>query len=101
MRLRTRFAVFTSGLILVGLASACAQFPELDGEISQNAAEKPYPKLLPVETLHMSTPEPRITPETGADIQTRVDALQRRADAIRGPVIDPATRQRMEAGVSH
>lgn len=81
------------------LASACVDVPQLDSKISKDAASKPYPQLIPVENIRMSVPDPRASAETKTDLESRVRALRARAEALRGPVIDAATKQRMLAGI--
>ncbi|WP_411958169.1 hypothetical protein [Paracoccus homiensis] len=65
------------------------------------AADDGYPDLRP--TAEMLAP-PQLTPEENAPATTRqtaesrADALRARADALRGPVIEPELRQRMQGG---
>lgn len=60
-----------------------------------------YPALLPTAAL---LAEPVLPPHVGdagaataAPAQSRAEALRARAGALRGPVIEPATRARMAA----
>lgn len=63
-------------------------------------AQGDYPALLPTAE---ALAEPAIPAHaggaspTGEDITARADALRARADALRRPVIEPATRARMKA----
>lgn len=80
--------------------AACAEFPELDAALSEEARSAPYPILLPVEELNARIDAPRIEPETAAGIEARVAALKARAQRLRGTVLDSPTRARMQAGVN-
>ncbi len=125
MRIHNGFSLTVLVMML-----ACTKFPELDNQISQSASQQPYPNLVPIESIRIAIPEPRVTtetgdsiqsradplqrrveagqgpvinpadPNTGTDIRSRADALQRRADALRRAVIDPETRKRLETGIS-
>lgn len=86
-------------LALTMAVAGCVAVPELDRAISDEARLAPYPDLIPVETIRAEVPEPRIADDTGPDLQARAEALQRRADALRGPVIDAGTRARMARGI--
>ncbi len=91
-----RLSIFAS--VLVWLAS-CAQFPDLDSALSENARTADYPNLVPVEVLQARVTETRISPETASGLQARVAALKARAARLRGSVIDSPTRERMSIGV--
>ncbi|GGB24917.1 hypothetical protein [Allosediminivita pacifica] len=77
---------------------ACTQFPELDATATPGVSEAPYPELLPLSGL-LDAPPPRATPEVAEGVDARTEALRRRADALRGEVIDPDARSRLDAGV--
>lgn len=63
------------------------------------AADDGYPELRPTAEM---LAQPQLTPEANAPATTRqtaerrADALRARADALRGPVIEPDLRQRMQ-----
>ena len=63
-----------------------------------NAAD-PYPRLLPTDQILAEPALPDYTPQAAVDAEaeTRADALRRRADALRGPVIEPETLARIRA----
>ena len=86
--------------LLIALAG-CATPPALDGRISAAAAAAPYPTLQPLAPLlaRASAP-PRITPQTTGRTQGAAAGLRDRAAALRGPVVDGATRTRMNQGVA-
>lgn len=62
-----------------------------------------YPRLLPTDQLLAEPALPAHATETGPRaapteaLETRADALRRRADGLRRPVIDPASRARMDS----
>lgn len=62
---------------------ACAQFPALEGTISDEARAAPYPKLTPLG--------PQVTLEQDgidAELKARVDALNARAAVLRETDLD-------------
>ncbi|PUB18775.1 hypothetical protein [Yoonia sediminilitoris] len=69
-----RFAI----IILLGL-TGCTTFPALEGTISDDARDAPYPVLTARPTAGDST----TTPDTDADLQARIEALERRAEVLR------------------
>ncbi|MFN3663470.1 MAG: hypothetical protein ACK4TM_12050 [Yoonia sp.] len=72
-------------LPLLFVLAACADIPALDGTVTEEARNAPYPRLLPLD----AQPAP-IVVQTG-DMDARVAALQRRAEALRR--IDPGALQ--------
>lgn len=61
-----------------------------------------YPRLLPTDqilaepTLPDHAPDAALSPaDVDAEAQARADALRQRAEALRGPVIEPGTLARM------
>ena len=82
------------------LAVACTRFPELEATISPEVQATPYPNLVPVEPILAAAITPAQTEQTEQSVQSRADALRRRADRLRGRVIDRATRARMANGVT-
>lgn len=80
----------------------CAALPLLLAACGDPQAD--YPALMPTDALLAEPALPdaaadaAAAPEaTTAATEARADALRARAEALRGPVIDPATRRRMEA----
>lgn len=63
--------------LLLTLLCACAEFPALEGTISDAARDAPYPELTPVP----------LAPQASADeediLRARIAALQARADRLR------------------
>ncbi|WP_295042562.1 hypothetical protein [uncultured Paracoccus sp.] len=61
----------------------------------------PYPRLLPTDRILAEPVLPDHAPAASsstpvdAEAQARADALRRRADALRGPVIEPETLSRI------
>lgn len=90
-------ALLLSVLILPG---ACATLPDPGGRLSAAANESAAPpELVPLAPLLAAADGITITPEVSLTVQNRAAALRTRAARLRGPVVDPATRQRMARGV--
>lgn len=85
-------------LILTALLSGCTAFPALDLSVADRNA--PFPALIPLGPVLAQAAalgDGAIDPVSGSD--ARIDNLAARAEALRGGIIDPATRARMQAGV--
>ncbi len=80
--------------------SGCTQFPQLDAVVSESAKNAPYPTLAPVDGLlaraNASTTDPAAV---RGDLASRVAALRARAARLRGPIIEPPVRARMNAAL--
>lgn len=86
-----------SSLVLFFALAGCAEFPALDARVGPEALEAPFPTLLPMEQLlDASAPPISIVSGPGSN---RIAALRARAARLRGPVVDQATRLRMQQGV--
>jgi len=96
---------------LLGLALAgCTQFPELDETIEPAADTAAFPDLIPLADILAAeasrleaVQDPEETDEeiaTEEVIRARREALRRRAETLRGGVIDPQTQTRMQRGVA-
>lgn len=82
------------------LLVACAEAPSLDDRISPAAAAAPYPALMPLAPLLALAAQPgQITPQTQPRIDGNAASLRARAARLRAPVIDSATRARMQRGI--
>lgn len=91
-------ARFTPAAFLL-LAAACGVPGDADIAPSDYARSAPNPTLLPDETFRAAAAEAapvvaRIDAETAA-LAARAEALQARATALGGPVVDPAVRPRL------
>jgi hypothetical protein len=86
-------------LILSFLVTACAEFPEVDAALAAGEPAADYPALLPFEEL-LPNPESVLTEADDDLLLARAGDLRNRADGLRGPVIDPGTRDRMDDGVT-
>lgn len=97
---RLRAAALISAAVLLGLPG-CAQFPRLDAAISDAARAAPYPDLLPIGHLRAATatPDPGSAAGPAGELAARVAALRARAARLRGPVIPPQERARMQRGI--
>jgi hypothetical protein len=87
-------------LVLAFGPSACAEFPELDARPSRAPANAPYPTLLPLDGLVEAARAPGRGEAVTADVAGRAAALRARAGALRGAVVDDATRARMQAALA-
>ncbi|SDE40792.1 hypothetical protein [Limimaricola pyoseonensis] len=112
-------------LAALGLLAGCTAFPELDARIPEAERAAPPPPLVDVVPLlaRADAATHRISPEAGAVLRAEAAALQgraaarpsgtaapgsdrlaglaARAEALRArEAIDPATRDRLEAGVA-
>jgi hypothetical protein len=88
-------------LLAVAALAACTQFPELEGTVRPELRDAPYPALVPLEPILASVPPATVDPVEVADgLEARRAALRNRANAIRGAVIDPAARNRLDEGVT-
>ncbi|MDT8856538.1 hypothetical protein RNZ50_16220 [Paracoccaceae bacterium Fryx2] len=76
-------------LIPLALA-ACTSFPALEGTLSPDGVT---PALLPMDQLLAQGVAVNVA--NGAALVARAAALRARAAAMRGPVHDPATRDRL------
>lgn len=91
-------SAFLASLFACSLA-ACTQFPELETGASTDHSAAAYPPLLPLEDL-LAAPTPRATPEAQNAVDSRADALRRRASELRRPVLEPDSRNRLDPGQS-
>lgn len=89
-------------VLTLALIAACTQMPALDGRIDAAAREAPYPALLPLGPLLARASGGSRTvgsPDLSADLPRRLAGLERRARALRGPVMTAAERARLLAGI--
>lgn len=87
------------GAALVLLAG-CVDVPELTERVPPSLERASYPALVPLERLlgpelNRQEEDQQITDQ----LKARQANLRRRADALRGDVVDAQTRQRMTQGV--
>ncbi|HEY9038771.1 MAG TPA: hypothetical protein VIN05_07500 [Roseovarius sp.] len=98
MRRSLPLALITA-LAAVGLLPGCAQFPELDATLTDEARRPPYPDLVPLSGLQERISGTNTDPGTAPAIEARIAGLKTRAARLSGTVIDSDTRARMQAGV--
>lgn len=92
-----RYLLFITALTLAG----CADFPALDGTVSNRAQNAAFPRLLPMDTLLAQVPARDPARFGAGNLPGRARALQARARVLRGhAVIDPATRARLMQAVA-
>lgn len=97
MPLRQLFMLTT----IIGLVN-CGATPNIGGSTADAARAADYPELVSLDLLintAESTPS-RITPASVASTNSRITNLRNRANALRGPVVDRATRARMRAAIA-
>lgn len=89
-----------AALLLCLALSGCTQFPQLDAVVSASAKSAAYPRLQPLDGVlaraNASTTDPAAL---RGDLAARVAALRARAARLRGPIIEPAVRARMNAAL--
>ncbi|SEV98143.1 hypothetical protein SAMN04488515_0502 [Cognatiyoonia koreensis] len=85
--------------LLIGLC-ACAEFPALDERIDDAARAAPYPTLTNIAPLiAQANASGTATNSVATEIDGRRANLSARADRLRGAIIEPALRNRMQRGV--
>lgn len=85
--------------LLIALA-ACAEAPDF-GPGPDGAALGAWPVLQPLPGLLAQGEGGVLTEADAGSLQARAAALRARARRLSGPVIEPATRTRMEAALRH
>lgn len=79
---------------------SCANIPELDGKISDNARKLGYPDLIQLDGIEATANEGfETTQATAKSMKQRVKNLRRRARALRKPVVDRATLRRLNKAI--
>lgn len=78
--------------LLLALA-ACAPFPDLTAVAP--GVDAPPPALLPIDQVLAAGKIGQLSASSGTALAARAGNLQQRAAAMRGPLLDPATRERL------
>jgi hypothetical protein len=80
----------------------CGSIPQVGGTAADAARAADYPELVALDSLinAAETTAPRITPASVDTTNDRIATRRNRANALRGPVVDPATRSRMRAAIA-
>ena len=83
------------------LLAACVDVPEIGDRIPPESRDAAYPSLIPLDGLEPGPADPAAEAEEAErQLAARAAALKARAARLgQGPVIDPATEDRMRAGV--
>jgi len=96
--------LFRQTIILTAFAGlvGCGTIPEIGGTQAIAAREAPYPDLISLNTLINAdtSAAPQITDASIATTNDRIARLQANAAALRRPVVDRATRARMQGAIS-
>ncbi|SIN98827.1 hypothetical protein [Vannielia litorea] len=87
----------TRAALLLCLALAgCTQFPELDAVTSASAKSAAYPRLVPIDGILARAGSSGTDPVAlRSSLEARVAGLRTRAARMRGPIIEPPVRARM------
>lgn len=96
----TRPLISWTALATAAALAGCTQFPELDETITPAAEAADYPELVPLGPLLDAVDAAQVdAPATETELTTRADALRARADQLRGPIVSPQERARLEETV--
>lgn len=88
-------------LVLALTASACADYPQLEAAVSPQARAADYPAILPLGALLARQSAATTAIDLAGPLPARAAALRRRARALSAaPVVDAATRARMQAALA-
>lgn len=89
--------------VIIALAIAslagCTEAPGRTGDMTAAQRHAPYPALIPARRITARVPAPSPEADTAADLDRRAARLRARAAGLSAPVIDDATRARMQTGV--
>ncbi len=88
-------------LAAISALASCTDFPDLDATASDRARAAPYPRILPLgQILARATTGAQAGLVLG-NLPARLTRLRARAARLRGqPVIDDATRARLQAALA-
>lgn len=84
------------GLVLLPLLAACAPPPDAPDLSLSVAANRPWPRLRPLDDL-LAAPESRIADGQEAADAARAARLRARAEALAAPALSAQDRARIEA----
>lgn len=89
---------FSAFFALLTALCACTTLPEIDDNVTPEAEAADYPALQPVETIfaRVQADESDEAAEHAA-LDARMQALEARAEMLRGDVLDADTRARLES----
>lgn len=80
------------------ILAACAETPRLDR--SGSLPPGPPPAILPLDELVAQAAVPGLSDTVAPSVAARAARLRAKAAAMRGPVHDPATRERLSAAIA-
>jgi len=95
MRLPPRTGPLIAALIITAVG-ACSDLPVM----SDAPRDTGYPALVPVDQITGRVPQPSPEAREVAPTQARAERLRARAARLAAPVIDDATRERIQTGVN-
>lgn len=96
--MRTPSRPVIAALAIAALAG-CSDAPPLSDDISEAQRDAAYPALIPADRITGRVPPPSAAARDAAPTQARAARLRARAARLTTPVIDDATRDRMQTGV--
>lgn len=82
------------------MLSACAQAPVLSTSEGDDGGAAPFPRLLPLSQIQNGIPVARVTTASVSELDARLARLRARAGDLNRPVVDPATRDRMQGAIA-
>jgi len=96
--MRTSSRPVIAALAIAALAG-CSDVPPLSDDIARTQRDAAYPALIPADRITGSVPPPSAEARDAAPTEARAARLRARAARLDAPVIDDATRDRMQTGV--
>lgn len=93
----SRHSKFAACLLLL---VACADNPGLPGTLTEADRAAPFPDLVPLSQIMRNTTAPQVTDASIAQFDNRLARLRARAARLNRPVVDNATRARMQAAIT-
>lgn len=86
--------------IMAFALTACADFPELDGAVSERARNADFPQLVALDGILNDANDFQIDQSTILSLKSRIARLRARAARLQKPVIDQKTRAKLAAAVA-
>jgi len=86
--------------LAIAALAGCNDLPPLSDDIAAAQRDAAYPVLVPADQITGRVPPPSSAARSAAPTETRAARLRARAAQLTAPVIDDATRDRMQTGVN-
>ena len=97
--MRASYRPLIVALAIAALAG-CSDVPPLSEDIATAQRDVAYPELVPADRIIGRVPPPSPEARDSAPTEARTARLRARAARLSAPVIDDATRDRMQTGVT-